>query len=155
MKLQVTIFNENYYCYVCCNFISVCCPGFSGIVFLKNPYKECVMFSTKILKIIPLMTAMAVSSCATRPNDIAASSSPNEKYQAHECSLLDAELKNAQSELAAVMAKQNSAANTDAWLLILSVVPVSVVTGDYEKDVANWKGEVNAIEAAKQKNNCA
>ena len=112
------------------------------------------MFSTKALKIIPLMTAMVICSCATRPDKIAASSLPHEKYQAHECSLLNTELKNVQSELAAVTEKQNSAANKDAWLLILSIVPLSVVTGDYEKDVANWKGELNAIEAVKQKKNC-
>lgn len=112
------------------------------------------MFSTKVLKIIPLMAVMVICSCATRPDKIAASSLPHDKYQTHECSLLDTELKNAQSELATVTAKQHSAANKDAWLIILSVVPLSMVTGDYEKDVATWKGEINAIEAVKQKKNC-
>ncbi len=113
------------------------------------------MLSSKVVKIIPLIAFMGLCSCATRPDKIAATNLPQDKYQTHECSLLESELKNAQSELAVATEKQNSAANKDAWLLILSIVPLSKVTGDYEEEVANWKGEVNAIESAKQKKKCA
>ncbi len=113
------------------------------------------MFSSKVLKVIPLIAVMGLCSCATRPDKLAASDLPQDKYRTYECTKLDSELKNAQTELAVVTKKQNSAANTDAWLLLLSVVPVSKVTGDYEKEVANWKGEVNAIETEKQKKKCA
>ncbi|QEY17130.1 hypothetical protein D0C16_14780 [Cellvibrio sp. KY-GH-1] len=113
------------------------------------------MICPKVLKVIPMIVLMGLASCATRPDKIAATTLPQDKYQSHECSLLDSELKKAQSELAVATEKQNSAANTDAWLLILSIVPLSKVTGDYEKEVANWKGEVNAIETEKQKKKCA
>jgi hypothetical protein len=50
--------------------------------------------------------------------------------------------------------KQNSKANIDAWLLILSIVPMSVVTGEYEKEISQTKGKIETLTELKNKNNC-
>jgi len=36
----------------------------------------------------------------------------------------------------------------------VALIPVSAFTGDYEGDVAQWKGEVQAIETAQIINKC-
>ena len=109
----------------------------------------------KLVKTMLVLSVVTLAACATRPEKIAAVNLPVDKYQALECNVLGAELKTAESKLSAAAAKQNSAANTDAWFLILSIVPVSKVTGDHAKEVAQFKGEVNAIVAARQQKHCA
>ncbi len=58
------------------------------------------------------------------------------------------------AELDQISELQNSKANDDAWGVFLILIPVSNITGDYEGDVAKWKGEVEAVETAQIKNKC-
>jgi len=50
--------------------------------------------------------------------------------------------------------KQNTAANVDAGSVFLVLIPVSAFAGDYEAEVAEAKGKVNAIKGALAKNKC-
>ena len=63
-------------------------------------------------------------------------------------------MSDARAELAKVSKKQNSEATGDAWGVFLVLVPVSKLTGDYEGEVAKWKGEVEAINTAQIKAKC-
>ena len=49
---------------------------------------------------------------------------------------------------------QNSQANTDAATVFFVLIPASQLSGDYEADVAKYKGMVEAIETAQIKNKC-
>lgn len=100
------------------------------------------------LAIIFLMSVV-LAACANRPDSIAAAIVPQEKYKAGDCTRLESQLSDAKAELEEVSEKQNSKATGDATSVALFGIPFSLFTGDYEKDVAKWKGEVEAIERAK------
>jgi hypothetical protein len=105
-----------------------------------------------------IMLASAVvillSACASRPESISASYVSHEKYIDWECFRLANQIEEAREELAKVSAMQDSKATGDAWGVFLIWVPFSQLTGDHAGDVAQWKGEVEAIKTAQIKNKC-
>lgn len=112
------------------------------------------MSSLNVMKVVSTLSLVLLCACAARPDKIAALNVDQNKYLGVECRVLGSELQNAQTRLREAEAKQNSAANTDAWWLLLSIVPVSKVTGDHAVEVAELKGEVNAISAVQQQKRC-
>lgn len=97
---------------------------------------------------------LSVSACANRPESIPASYTSHEKYTMLDCTQLSTQLGDARAELSKYSDQQNSKATGDAWGVFLILVPVSKLSGDYEGDVAKWKGEVAAIETAQVINQC-
>jgi hypothetical protein len=97
---------------------------------------------------------LTVTACANRPESIPASYTSHEKYTMLDCTQLATQLGDARSQLGNFSSKQNSKATGDAWGVFLILVPVSKLSGDYEGDVAKWKGEVAAIETAQVINEC-
>jgi hypothetical protein len=100
------------------------------------------------------LTLVIISGCATRPEGIIAQSVAHEKYTSLTCEKLVTQLVDARYKLASFSNKQDTKANIDAGGVFLALIPVSAFTGDYEGDVAQWKGEVQAIETAQIINKC-
>lgn len=106
----------------------------------------------RILSIIAI--TLTIAACANRPESIPASYTSHEKYTMLDCTKLATQLGDARAELAKFSEQQNSKATGDAWGVFLVLIPVSKLSGDYEGDVAKWKGEVAAIETAQVINEC-
>jgi len=100
------------------------------------------------------LTLLILSGCATRPESISASYVSHVKYASLTCDQLVTQLVDARSKLATFSNKQDTKANVDAGGVLLAFIPLSALTGDYEGDVARWKGEVQAIETAQITNKC-
>ena len=107
----------------------------------------------KKIFLLPL-TLLVLSGCATKPSKIEAEDISSQKYIHFSCVELDHKLSLAKEELAKYSELQKSKATSDFWVSIITVVPPSVLTGDYETDVAHFKGEMNAIESARVSNGC-
>jgi hypothetical protein len=109
-------------------------------------------------KKIHLLTGLALSilitSCANRPESIAASYTSHERYMDSDCNQLVSTMLNARATLSGFSDKQDTAANTDAGGVFLILIPPSAFAGDSEADVAEWKGKVQAIETAQIKKKC-
>ncbi len=101
-----------------------------------------------------LILVAGLSSCAKRPESIVASHVSFERYSDKNCIELNTIMSDTREQLNHVSELQNSKATGDAWGVFLVLVPVSQMTGDYEGQVAQLKGEVNAIETAQIKNKC-
>jgi len=107
----------------------------------------------KIL-IASTLTLVILSGCANRPEGITAQHVAHEKYTGLTCEGLVTQLVDARHKLTEFSNKQDTKANIDAGGVFLALIPVSAFTGDYEGDVAQWKGEVQAIETAQIINKC-
>ena len=109
-------------------------------------------------KFIYGVTALALiagfNGCAKRPESIVASHISYERYSDNTCTELNTKMTDTRAELTKYSEMQNSKANGDAWGVFLVLIPVSQMTGDYEGDVAKYKGKVEAIETAQIKNKC-
>lgn len=103
--------------------------------------------------VIILLITSVVSACASLPASIRAFMVSQDKYREIDCAHLEIQLLNEKVELDKVSAMQNSKSNGDATSVALFGIPFSLLTGDFEKDVAKWKGQVEVIERAKE-NTC-
>ncbi|MFT5453289.1 MAG: hypothetical protein ACI9N9_002795 [Enterobacterales bacterium] len=109
------------------------------------------MFKTIL---ISSLAFLFLAACATRPEGITAQYVSHEKYIDLNCTELNTQLVDARSQLTEFSNRQDTKANVDAGGVFLALIPVSAFTGDYEGDVARWKGEIQAIETAQIKNKC-
>ena len=100
------------------------------------------------------LVLLTISGCANRPESISASYVSHEKYEGLDCQELVTRLVDARSTLSDFSNKQDTKANVDAGSVFIALIPVSAFAGDYEGDVAKWKGEVEAIETAQIKAGC-
>lgn len=99
--------------------------------------------------------ALAISSCAKRPDAISPTAIPLAAYSNLSCSELALELSKEKANLTALSAQQTQAANGDAFGVFLVGVPVSSVTGgDKEGLISVSKGKVQAMESAQLSKGC-
>ncbi len=47
--------------------------------------------------------------------------------------------------------KQDVKTNVNEGILLVTLIPVIVLSGDYESEVSRWKGEVQSVETAQMK----
>ena len=50
--------------------------------------------------------------------------------------------------------KQDVKTNVNEGMLLVTLIPVIVLSGDYESEVSRWKGEVQSVETAQMKKSC-
>ena len=104
----------------------------------------------------PLALALALSACAKNPDAITAMSMPPNAYAGLSCEQLASERSKSAAALDAVSQQQRSAVTGDAVGVFLIGVPMSSLTGgDKEGFVAQHKGEVIAIDAARRNKGCS
>ena len=95
-----------------------------------------------------------LSGCATRPESIPASFVAHERYAMHSCQTLSELKMSTAADLMQASDQQDTDANMDAVGVFLILIPLSAFGGDHEAEVANLKGEVQAIETAQAINGC-
>lgn len=101
------------------------------------------------------LVAVALSSCAKRPDSISAATIPMAAYTGDSCSQLRQQLTVEKSNLSTLSKQQHDAANGDAFGVFLVGVPIGSLTGaDKEGDISTSKGKINAMEAAMHKKGC-
>lgn len=110
--------------------------------------------TTKTLRSLLILCILLFTACAKRPENIIAVNLSTTNYSHYTCPTIDANIKIQKKTLEKLSEKQNSKANIDAWLLILSIVPISAVTGEYEKEISKIKGKIKTLTELKNKNNC-
>lgn len=103
--------------------------------------------TVKILTVSLL--AVALTACASRPDSIAPSNVSASEYEGMSCTDTTSLLAEKRDLLRQSEAQQNRAATGDAIGVFLVLLPVSTVFGgDNEGLVAQYKGEVLALERA-------
>lgn len=50
--------------------------------------------------------------------------------------------------------KQDVKTNVNEGILLVTLIPVIVLSGDYESEVSRWKGEVQSVETDQMKKSC-
>ena len=108
----------------------------------------------RIKILLSLVTALALTACATRPESISASYVSHEKYAGLTCEQLTTQMVDARANLQKFSDMQNSKANMDAATVFFVLIPASKLSGDSAGDVAKWKGEVEAIDTAQIRATC-
>lgn len=109
----------------------------------------------KLIKNIATVAALfAVAACASPPSKIAATAVASSEYSDLSCSKMVRELSVVSGKLEEAEQKQRNKVATDAATVFLVLIPVSSMAGDYEADVARYKGEKLAIERAMSKKSC-
>lgn len=109
----------------------------------------------KKIVFISIATALALFSCAKRPDAIVPADVPMAAYNGLSCEQLAGELDKERKALSAVSKQQNNAATGDAVGVFLLAVPASTVFGgDKEGEVAVAKGKVMAIENSLKAKGC-
>jgi len=99
--------------------------------------------------------ALAISSCAKRPDAIVPADIPMAAYTNYSCEQLGQEMIKEQAGLSAVSKAQNDAATGDAFGVFLIGVPMSsTFGGDKEGQVSVAKGKVQAIQSAMMSKGC-
>ena len=100
------------------------------------------------------VASVALSACAKPPSKIPAVAVASSEYSDLSCTGLVRELASVSSKLEAAEKSQRNKVATDAATVFLVLIPVSSMAGDYEADVAKYKGEKQAIERSMSKRRC-
>ncbi|PJE26824.1 hypothetical protein SAMN06297129_2995 [Pseudooceanicola antarcticus] len=102
------------------------------------------------------LSVLALTACAKKPDQIAAVEMSDDAYRSASCRSLAAEELKITQELANLSAKQQSAANGDAWGVFLLGLPVSSMSGnDQEAMIAIAKGKLQSIDRAQAAKGCS
>jgi len=98
---------------------------------------------------LAVLLLLSLTACASRPDSIAPSDVSATEYQGLSCAQTTSLLSEKRDALRQSEAQQNRAATGDAIGVFLVLLPVSTVFGgDNEGVVAQYKGEVLALERA-------
>tara|TARA_B100000795_G_scaffold223996_1_gene179335 strand:+ start:36 stop:368 length:333 start_codon:yes stop_codon:yes gene_type:complete len=98
---------------------------------------------------IILVSVIFFASCASRANSIAPANVSALEYKALSCADTKATLKTKRQAENALTRKQNNAATGDAIGVFFVLLPIGSIFGaDVEGELAEVKGEVNALERA-------
>ena len=108
----------------------------------------------KAIIIGSLISVLALAGCAKPPSKIAATAVASSEYSGLSCKRLSATLRDTDQKLTDAETKQRNKVATDAATVFLVLIPVSSMAGDYEAEVAQYKGEKKAIERAMSKKGC-
>lgn len=108
----------------------------------------------KSRQLVVILAFASLFGCANRPESIRASYVPIEKFEYMECDQLRTALIGVQGGLSDSSRKQNDKANADAVGVFLLGVPFSKLSGDHEGEIAQQKGEMEAIQGALAKRRC-
>ncbi|WP_311030919.1 hypothetical protein [Mesorhizobium koreense] len=110
----------------------------------------------KLRSIVGVALACAsLSACAKNPESIAPMTMPINAYSGLDCRQLGSEHQKTSLQLQQVEAAQRQAVTGDAVGVFLIGVPVSSLSGsDRAGEVAQYKGEMVAIESAQRNRHC-
>jgi hypothetical protein len=104
--------------------------------------------------VLPICLALALAACAKTPSSIPPVAVSSSEYSGLSCNQLTSEFTAVSAKLAEAESKQRDKVAADAVVVFLVLIPPSSMTGDFEADVARYKGEKIAIERALDRNGC-
>jgi hypothetical protein len=103
----------------------------------------------QLVIIVAGITLLSLSACAGRANSVAPVAVSATEYSGLSCEQTNAELRAARERESALTRRQNNAATADAAGVFLVLLPLGSVFGaDVSGELAEAKGEVNALERA-------
>ena len=103
----------------------------------------------KLVMIAVALFALNLAACAGRANSVAPVAVSATEYNGLSCDQTNAELRAARERENALTRRQNNAATADAAGVFLVLLPLGSVFGaDVSGELAEAKGEVNALERA-------
>ena len=102
---------------------------------------------------IPLI-AVTLAACASPPSKITPMSVSSSEYENLSCTELVRTLSATSTKLSEFETKQRNKVAADEVTEFFFLIPVSAIAGDYEADVARYKGEKLAIERMMTRKNC-
>jgi len=105
--------------------------------------------------LLPIVLALTVSACAKTPSSIPPVAVSSSEYSNLSCKGLTKEYKDVSAKLEEAEEKQRGKVAGDAIVVFLILIPPSSMAGDYEADVARYKGEKIALERALGKKGCS
>lgn len=106
-------------------------------------------------KTIPIILAIAIAGCATKPENIAPAFISEAKYANWTCEAMAKERARYDEALAQASGAQRKARKNDTWGVILIGIPVSSLSGaNVAGEVARLKGEVDALARAQGATGC-
>lgn len=112
-------------------------------------------WSLLVKKIVLAVTLIALSACAKKPDQIAATNIGDSAYRGQSCQQLNQAKTKIRHDLDNLSAAQKSAATGDAWGVFLLGLPLSSLSGnDREAAISVAKGHVQAIETEQQRKGC-
>lgn len=96
---------------------------------------------------VALCAAATLTACAPSPDQIAAAPLPLDTFAGTTCSRAETLLHTAEINLASLEIRQARSARNDALGVVLLGVPTSSLQGgDKSEQIANLKGQINALE---------
>lgn len=102
-----------------------------------------------------LCCLMLIASCAKAPDKIAAADVGPNVYRGYSCKQLAENKIKYKHDLENLSAEQKSAAEGDAWGVVLLGIPVSSMSGnDKEASISITKGHIQGIEEEQQRKGC-
>lgn len=99
-------------------------------------------------------STITLAGCAKPPSKIAPAVVSSSEYSNLSCSKLVNMLSAASTKLEQAETSQRGKVAGDAATVFLVLIPLSAMTGDYEADVARYKGEKQALERTLANKTC-
>lgn len=113
------------------------------------------MLGSIMNKLVIVAVALAVTSCAKRPDAIMPTDIPMAAYAGQSCEDLKVQRANEQRSLDDLSKAQNDAVTGDALgVLVIGVPLASAGGGDKETYIATSKGKIQAMDAAMKAKGC-
>jgi hypothetical protein len=108
----------------------------------------------KKLLSIAVVTSLVLAGCAKPPSKIAPAVVSSSEYSDLSCTKLVNMLSDTSSKLEQAEKSQRGKVAADAATVFFILIPVSSMAGDYEADVARYKGEKQALERTLANKTC-
>lgn len=117
------------------------------------------MRSKYLQKTILIIVSFSLCGCASRANNISATYVPPMKYQNHTCDQIRQKLDSVCEKVNILSSVQNADANSDPVALASGLIslwlPVMFMSGgSHEKDIAQLKGDIIALEQSAIEKQC-
>ena len=103
---------------------------------------------------LTLLASLALTACAKPPSKIAPAVVSSNEYSDLSCTKLVNMLSDTSSKLEKAEKSQRGKVAADAATVFFILIPVSTMAGDYEADVARYKGENQALERTLANKTC-
>lgn len=104
--------------------------------------------------LLTLCVVSLLTACAKTPSSITPMAVASSEYDGLSCKQLTTEFAAISEKLEQFEKKQRDKVAGDAVGVFLVLVPVSAMTGDFEADVARYKGEKIALSRAMDRKGC-
>lgn len=113
----------------------------------------------KTTVVTALCTALAVSACASKPDNIRSQYVSPAQYASFDCQAIETDLRAISQEVQILSGQQRRRADQDAWATGVGIVVFwpalfFLMRGDKQDQLANMKGQYEALVAQSRRKDC-